>query len=80
MKLIAKSLAGAGIATMAMTTHAAAEVCLLFICIGGGGGGGGDGGAPTPEAPEINVAQGFAALAILVCAALFLRERFLRQR
>jgi len=78
MKLIVKSLAGALAATMAMTTHAAAQVCILGICLGGGGGGGGGGG--TPEAPEINVAQGFAALAILACAALFLRERFLRQR
>jgi hypothetical protein len=62
---------------MALTTQAAAQICLLGICLGGGGGGG---GTPVPEAPEINVAQGLAAVAILACAALFLRERFLRQR
>ncbi len=76
MNMIVKSVAGAFAATMAMTTHAAAQVCILGICLGGGGGGGGG----VPEAPEINVAQGFAALAILACAALMLRERFLRQR
>lgn len=83
MNMIVKSLAGAFAATMAMTTHAAAQVCILGICLGGdggGGGGGGGGGVGVPEAPEINVAQGFAALAILACAALMLRERFLRQR
>ncbi len=81
MTTILKALAGAGVATMALTTQAAAQICLLGICIGGGGGGGGGGGStPVPEAPEINVAQGMAAVAILVCAALFLRERFLRQR
>ncbi|HRP11809.1 MAG TPA: hypothetical protein PLK37_12305 [Terricaulis sp.] len=77
MKMIVKSVAGALAATLAMTTHAAAQVCILGICLGGGGGGGGGG---VPEAPEINVAQGFAALAILACAMLLLRERFLRQR
>lgn len=60
--------------------HAAAQICILGICLGGGDGGGGGGGGGVPEAPEINVAQGFAALAILACAALLLRERFLRQR
>lgn len=80
MNMIVKSVAGAFAATMAMTTHAAAQVCILGICLGGDGGGGGGGGGGVPEAPEINVAQGFAALAILACAALMLRERFLRQR
>ena len=78
MKMIVKSVAAMVTATMAMTTHAAAQICILGICLGGGDGGGGGGG--VPEAPEINVAQGFAALAILACAALLLRERFLRQR
>lgn len=78
MKMIVKSVAAMVAATMAMTTHAAAQICILGICLGGGDGGGGGGG--VPEAPEINVAQGFAALAILACAALLLRERFLRQR
>jgi hypothetical protein len=85
MNTIVKSLAGAAAATLAFTTHAAAQVCILGICLGGGdggagGGGGGGGGGGVPEAPEINVAQGLAAVAILVCAAMFLRERFLRQR
>ncbi|HRK65018.1 MAG TPA: hypothetical protein PLN53_11540 [Terricaulis sp.] len=80
MKMIVKSVAAMVAATMAMTTHAAAQICILGICLGGGDGGGGGGGGGVPEAPEINVAQGFAALAILACAALLLRERFLRQR
>jgi hypothetical protein len=81
MNTIVKSFAGAAAATLAFTTHAAAQVCILGICLGGGdGGGGGGGGGGVPEAPEINVAQGLAAVAILVCAAMFLRERFLRQR
>lgn len=81
MKMMIKSALGAFGALAAMTTQASAEVCLLFICLGGGGGGGGgydDGGAPA--APEIDVTQGFAALAVLICAALILRERFMRQR
>lgn len=77
MKMILKAVGGAMVATMALTTHAAAQVCILGICLGGGDGGGG--GGTVPEAPEINVAQGLAAVAILVCAGLFLRERFLRQ-
>lgn len=77
MKMILKALGGAIAATMALTTQAAAQVCILGICLGGGGGGG---GGTVPEAPEINVAQGLAAVAILVCAGMFLRERFLRQR
>lgn len=80
MNSIMKSLAGAIAVTLAMTTQAAAQVCILGICLGGGGGGGGGGNGGIPEAPEINVAQGLAAVAILVCAALLLRERFLRQR
>jgi len=80
MKTILKAVGGALVATMALTTHAAAQICILGICLGGDGGGGGGGGGGVPEAPEINVAQGLAAVAILVCAGMFLRERFLRQR
>lgn len=65
-------------ATALMTTRAAAEVCLLFVCVGGGGGGGSGGDAPA--APEISMTHGLAALAVLACVALLLRERFLRQR
>ncbi len=83
MKTIVKSVAALFAATIAMTTHASAACLLGIICLGGGGSGGGSGGgggsAPIPEAPEINVAQGFAAAAILICVALFLRERFLRR-
>jgi hypothetical protein len=75
MHQVVKSILGAGAMLAITAKQASAEVCLLFICVGGGTGGGG-----TPEAPEIDVAQGFAALAILACAALLLRERFLRQR
>lgn len=77
MKTLAKTIAAGVMATLAMTSQASA-LCILGICIGGGGSTGGGGGA-IPEAPEINVAQGLAAVAILICAALFLRERFLRR-
>jgi len=77
VKTILKSAIGAVVALAAGATQASASTCILFVCFGSGGTGD-TGGAP--EAPEIDVTQGFAALAILVCAVLFLRERFLRQR
>jgi hypothetical protein len=45
---------------------------------GGGHGGGHHGGAPG--APEIDVSQGLAALAIMLVAFLILREFYLRER
>jgi hypothetical protein len=74
-----KTLVGAAAAIAAMTTKASAEICLLFVCVGGDDGGGGGGGGQF-EAPEIDVSQGFAAVAILACVLLLFRERFLRQR
>lgn len=58
-----------------------ARMCIWLpiigtICLGGGGGG--DGSAPS--VPEIDVTQGFAALALLLCVGLLLRERFLRAK
>jgi hypothetical protein len=79
MKLV-KGAIGALALLAAMTTKASAEICLLIVCLGGGGSpSGGDGGGQT-AAPEIDVTQGFAAVAILVVALLLLRERFMRQR
>lgn len=77
MKMIVKSVAAMVAATMAMRPRKSASSASAWAAAMAGGGGGGGG---VPEAPEINVAQGFAALAILACAALLLRERFLRQR
>ncbi len=77
MKLV-KAAVGSMALLAAMTTKASAEVCLLFVCLGGGGQTGGDGGQTA--APEIDVTQGFAAVAIVAVALLLLRERFLRQR
>lgn len=81
MKTLIKTITAGFVATLAMTSQASALCILNIICLGGGGGngGGGGGGGGIPEAPEINVAQGLAAVAILICAALFLRERFLRR-
>lgn len=54
--------------------------CLLgLICIGDGGGGSGGSTQPV-SVPEIDVTSGAAALALLACIALMLRERFLRAR
>ena len=84
MKKVIKSVLGAGAMLAAMTTHAAAETCLLFICLPGGGGKGspapGGGGGGAPSAPEIDASQGLTAIAVLVVAVLLMRERFLRQR
>jgi len=78
MKRVVKTVAGAIAALGATTTAAAAEtVCVLGICINLGGGDSGGGGG-VPAAPEIDVTQGFAALAIMLAVALFLRERFNR--
>ena len=84
MKKVIKSVLGAGAMLAAMTTHAAAETCLLFICLPGGGGKGspapGGGGGGAPSAPEIDASQGLTAIAVLVVVVLLMRERFLRQR
>ena len=78
MKLV-KGAIGALALFAAMTTKASAEICLLFVCLGGGGGQtGGDGGQTA--APEIELTQGFAAVAIVAVVLLLLRERFMRQR
>ncbi len=81
MNKIVKALIGAAAVTAATVSHASAQICILFICLGKPS----TPTAPTtpsspPAAPEIDVTQGVAALAILICVALFLRERFLRQR
>jgi hypothetical protein len=80
VKKFIKMAAATAAMIAATTTHAAAEICIpiLNICFGGPGGGGGGGGVPS--APEIDVTQGAAAVAILLVATLLLRERFLRQR
>ena len=89
MRKIVQSLAVAGAALAATTMEASARTCIWIFCwgpkTGGGGGGGGSssgggGGAPAPGAPEIDVSQGFAALAIMLCAFLLLREYYLRER
>jgi hypothetical protein len=81
---VVKSVLGAGAILAAMTTHAAAETCILFLCLGGdgksGGGTGGGGGGGAPSAPEIDASQGLTAIAVLAVAVLLMRERFLRQR
>ncbi len=78
MKKLIKTLVGAA-AVLAMTaTSASAQICILFICFGGGGGGGGS--TQPPSTPEIDVSQGIAAVAILACVILVLREAYLRQR
>ncbi len=85
MKKVIKSVLGAGAILATMTTHAAAETCILFLCLGGGGGGSGGGGSGgggggAPSAPEIDASQGLTAIAVLAVAVLLMRERFLRQR
>ncbi|QGZ95475.1 hypothetical protein [Terricaulis silvestris] len=82
---VVKSVLGAGAILAAMTTHAAAETCILFLCLGGDGKSGGDtggggGGGSAPSAPEIDASQGLTAIAVLAVAVLLMRERFLRQR
>ncbi len=77
MKRVFTTAFGAVAALAAMTTTASAEICLLVIGLGGGSG---DSGGGVPAAPEIDVAQGFAALAVLAVAMLLLRERFLRAK
>jgi hypothetical protein len=82
LKKVIKSVLGAGAMLAAMTTHAAAETCILFLCLGGDGksGSGGGGGGGAPSAPEIDASQGLTAIAVLAVAVLLMRERFLRQR
>jgi hypothetical protein len=84
LKKVIKSVLGAGAILASMTTHAAAETCILFLCLGGGGSGGGGsgggGGGGAPSAPEIDASQGLTAIAVLAVAVLLMRERFLRQR
>lgn len=72
----------AAVATLAIVgaTRASAEVCLIILCLGGGGGGNDPPPAETAHAPEIDVTQGFAALAIVACVALLLREAYNRKR
>lgn len=83
MNKLVKFAVATGAMLAATTTQAAAGFCILWICFGkpskppGGGGGGGGG---VPSAPEIDVTQGVAAVAILLVAMFLLRERFLRQR
>jgi hypothetical protein len=82
MKQIVKTAFGA-VAALAVTAAqaSAAQICIPIInlCLGEPNPGTPGGNTP-PAAPEIDVTQGFAALAILIVAALLLRERFLRQR
>ena len=81
MNRVVQALGAAIAITAATVSQASAQICILFLCIGAPSGGGSTTPAPTPPAaPEIDVAQGLAALAILACAVFFLRERFLRQR
>ena len=84
MKSLVQSLVGAGALLAATTMEASARTCWWIFCWGGprpgGGGGGGGGGNPPPGAPEIDVSQGFAALAIMLCAFLLLREYYQRER
>ena len=64
---------GAG-AMIALSASQASAACLLFLCDGDPGAG------DAPHAPEIDVGQGFAALGILICIVIVLREKFLRSR
>lgn len=66
----------ATLALLPLTVTQASAACFLIWCWSPGGGRGGN----TPSAPEIDVTQGFAALAIVAVIALVLRERFLRAR
>ncbi len=58
----------------------ASAACLLgILCIGGEGGGDPPPSEPPPSyAPEIDATHGLAALALLLCIGLLMRERFLR--
>jgi hypothetical protein len=83
MKQLIKTLAAAAALT-AGTVIQASAACLITwpvnaLCDNSDTGSSGGGGT-TVAAPEIDVTQGFAAIAILIVAALILRERFLRQR
>jgi hypothetical protein len=84
MKQFIKTLTTAAAVTVGTVMQAAAaQTCLPWplnsICVGQEDPAPGGGGSIL-GAPEIDVTQGFAAVAILVVAALILRERFLRQR
>ena len=75
-KMFARSGLGAAILLALSAAKASAETfCVLGLCITIGGGGG-----DTSHAPEFDPAQGFAAVAVLICVALVLREKFLRAR
>lgn len=65
--------AAAGVAMTFATTAKASAGCILIIClpiIPGGETGGAD------HAPEIDPVQGVAAVAVLVCVGLIMREKF----
>lgn len=64
--------AAAGVAMTFATTAKASAGCVLFLCmpiIPGGDTG-------TDHAPEIDPVQGIAAVAVLVCVGLIMREKF----
>lgn len=84
---LVKTIVGAAAVLALTATSASARTCILFFCWGppgggggSGGGGGGGGGTRPPSTPEIDVTQGIAAVAILACVILILREAYLRQR
>jgi hypothetical protein len=92
LKKLIKTITGAAAVLALTATSASARTCILWFCWGppsggggnggggnGGGGGGGGNGGP-PSTPEIDVTQGIAAVAILACVILILREAYLRQR
>ena len=60
--------------TFAMTAKASAAICVLFLCLPTPGTG------TTDHAPEIDPVQGVAAVAVLICVGLILREKFRGQR
>jgi len=72
-----KKLVQAGLTSVAMTfamTAKASALCVLFLCIPTPGTG------TTDHAPEIDPVQGVAAVAVLICAGLILREKFRAKR
>jgi hypothetical protein len=64
--------AATGVAMTFATTAKASAGCVLFLClpiIPGSGG-------ATDHAPEIDPVQGVAAVTVLVCVGLIMREKF----
>lgn len=78
LKTVLRTASALGAVVYAGAVNASAGCLLGLICLGGGDGG----GDPPPGAsvPEIDATQGLAAVAVLLCVALLLRERFLRAR